>query len=121
MLEQGGSFAGINRKVQIKPLKWSQPEEGSKEEPRVTEALLILKHGGVLTHAGRQQVLASADVFFPFGSGLLLQPPPPLLPSFQNGPVMIAEDTMLFCTTEAQASIQSDRQTVRKGAVWRTV
>ena len=56
VLEQGGSFAGINRKVQIKPLKWSQPEEGSKEEPRVTEALLILKHGGVLTHAGRQQV-----------------------------------------------------------------
>lgn len=56
VLEQGGSFAGINRKVQIKPLKWSQPEEGSKAEPRVTEALLILKHGGVLTHAGRQQV-----------------------------------------------------------------
>lgn len=55
VLEQGGSFAGINRKVQIKPLKWSQPEEGSTEEPRVTEALLILKHGGVLTHAGRQQ------------------------------------------------------------------
>lgn len=56
VLEQGGSFAGINRKVQIKPLKWSQPEE----EPRVTEALLILKHGGVLTHAGRQQVLISS-------------------------------------------------------------
>ena len=56
VLEQGGSFAGINRKVQVKPLKWSQPEEGSKEEPRCTEALLILKHGGVLTHAGRQQV-----------------------------------------------------------------
>ena len=66
MLEQGGSFAGINRKVQIKPLKWSQPEEGSKEEPRVTEALLILKHGGVLTHAGRQQVRASADAYFAF-------------------------------------------------------
>ena len=64
VLEQGGSFAGINRKVQIKPLKWSQPEEGSKEEPRVTDALLILKHGGVLTHAGRQQVRASADFAF---------------------------------------------------------
>ena len=59
VLEQGGSFAGINRKVQIKPLKWSQPQEGSKTEPRVTEALLILKHGGVLTHAGRQQVCCS--------------------------------------------------------------
>ena len=62
VLEQGGSFAGINRKVQIKPLKWSQPEEGSTEEPRVTEALLILKHGGVLTHAGRQQVGAEGYI-----------------------------------------------------------
>ena len=26
------------------------------EAPRCVEALLILKHGGVLTHAGRQQV-----------------------------------------------------------------
>lgn len=62
VLEQGGSFAGINRKVQIKPLKWSQPEEGSTEEPRVTEALLILKHGGVLTHAGRQQACLSSSL-----------------------------------------------------------
>lgn len=83
MLEQGGSFAGINRKVQIKPLKWSQPEEGSKEEPRVTEALLILKHGGVLTHAGRQQVGANADAFLTLGSELLL---------LQNAPVMIAQE-----------------------------
>ena len=56
MLEQGGHFAGINRKVQLKPVHWSAPEEGSEEKPRITEALLILKHGGVLTHAGRQQV-----------------------------------------------------------------
>lgn len=56
VLEQGGQFAGINRKVQLKPLRWSTPEEGSGEQPRCVEALLILKHGGVLTHAGRQQV-----------------------------------------------------------------
>lgn len=56
VLEQGGSFAGVNRKVQLKPLRWSAPEEGSSEQPKVVEALLILKHGGVLTHAGRQQV-----------------------------------------------------------------
>jgi len=80
VLEQGGSFAGINRKVQIKPLKWSQPEEGSKEEPRVTEALLILKHGGVLTHAGRQQVRASADAYLPVDSGLLLLNAPVTIP-----------------------------------------
>ena len=56
VLEAGGSFAGVNRKVQLKPTKWTEPEEGSTEQPRVVEALLILKHGGVLTHAGRQQV-----------------------------------------------------------------
>lgn len=60
MLEHGGSFAGVNRKVQLKPLRWAAPEEGSSEPPRIVEALLILKHGGVLTHAGRQQVLSLA-------------------------------------------------------------
>ncbi len=58
VLEHGGSFAGVNRKVQLKPLRWAAPEEGSSEPPRIVEALLILKHGGVLTHAGRQQVLS---------------------------------------------------------------
>lgn len=126
VLEQGGTFAGINRKVQLKPTKWSAPgskppapvpepseqqqqsqqaaageqqqqqqalqtsvqsqpqqqpgqasrayqadggrsartsstsggapsgaAEGAK--PQVTELLLILKYGGVLTHAGRAQ------------------------------------------------------------------
>ena len=56
VLEQGGQFAGINRKAQLKPLRWTTPEEGSGEAPRCVEALLILKHGGVLTHAGRLQV-----------------------------------------------------------------
>ena len=56
MLEQGGQFAGINRKVQLKTMSWAPREEGSTEPPRITEALLILKHGGVLTHAGRAQV-----------------------------------------------------------------
>ena len=51
VLEHGGGFAGINRKVQLKPTQWSETD------PKLpTEALLILKHGGVLTHAGRQQV-----------------------------------------------------------------
>ena len=58
VLEHGGSFAGVNRKVQLKPLRWAPPEPGApaSEAPRIVEALLILKHGGVLTHAGRQQV-----------------------------------------------------------------
>lgn len=60
VLEQGGHFAGINRKVQLKPTQWS--EEGGGGDSRITEALLILKHGGVLTHAGRQQVLLSSTL-----------------------------------------------------------
>lgn len=79
VLEQGGHFAGINRKVQLKPLKWTQPAEGSDEQPRVVEALLILKHGGVLTHAGRQQAEDLGKLFRavmypeygPHGNGLL--------------------------------------------------
>jgi 3-oxoacyl-ACP reductase-like protein len=121
VLEQGGTFSGINRKVQLKPTKWSRrsnsskpgdaaaaadaadaskpdaaaaagsaaaangsesrgrssstgggngssggaaekaagKEKGEKEkcgdEPVVSELLLILKYGGVLTHAGRSQ------------------------------------------------------------------
>jgi len=52
VLEQGGHFSGINRKAQLKPTRWTEGEGGVK---RCTEALLILKHGGVLTHAGREQ------------------------------------------------------------------
>ncbi|KAL4445780.1 hypothetical protein ABPG77_008979 [Micractinium sp. CCAP 211/92] len=63
VLEQGGQFAGINRKVQLKPLRWSAVEEGSGEQPRCVEALLILKHGGVLTHAGRQQAETLGNLF----------------------------------------------------------
>lgn len=119
VLEQGGTFAGINRKVQLKPTKWSTPISskpstpaaadsseqqqqqgnagdqqsqqqqqqsasqssnktqqgdgggvrsarssstgggapagGADGKPQVTELLLILKYGGVLTHAGRAQ------------------------------------------------------------------
>ncbi|KAK9821974.1 hypothetical protein WJX81_008214 [Elliptochloris bilobata] len=72
VLEQGGSFAGVNRKVQLKPLRWAALEEGSAEQPRVVEALLILKHGGVLTHAGRQQVwrVVEALLFLKYGGVL---------------------------------------------------
>ena len=73
VLEQGGQFAGINRKVQLKALRWAQPPtqdggggaadvakgadgKAAEAKPRCVEALLILKHGGVLTHAGRAQV-----------------------------------------------------------------
>eukprot|EP00951_Prasinocladus_malaysianus_P007345 scaffold52827_cov30-Prasinocladus_malaysianus.AAC.1 len=52
ILEQGGHFSGINRKAQLKPLKWVDGDNPG-DPPRCVEALLILKHGGVLTHAGK--------------------------------------------------------------------
>ena len=65
ILQEGGHFSGINRKAQLKPLAWERVPEASRErasaegkEPpseRVTEALLILKFGGVLTHLGKNQ------------------------------------------------------------------
>ncbi|KAJ1698381.1 hypothetical protein LUZ63_006893 [Rhynchospora breviuscula] len=57
VLEEGGHFSGIYRKVQLKPLKWvNVPKKiGGGEEERPAEALMVLKYGGVLTHAGRKQ------------------------------------------------------------------
>ncbi|CAN7012630.1 unnamed protein product, partial [Brassica oleracea var. botrytis] len=57
-MRQGGNFLGIYRKVQLKPLKW----DGEGEEERPVEALMILKYGGVLTHAGRKQVFTYSTI-----------------------------------------------------------
>jgi len=55
---QGGHFSGIYRKVQLKPLSWVKvpKQNGEGEEERPVEALMVLKYGGVLTHAGSKQV-----------------------------------------------------------------
>ncbi|KAG5388783.1 hypothetical protein IGI04_030324 [Brassica rapa subsp. trilocularis] len=58
VLKEGGNFSGIYMKVQLKPLKW----EGEGEEERPVEALMILKYGGVLTHAGRKQVFTYSTI-----------------------------------------------------------
>ncbi|KAE8682379.1 Inositol hexakisphosphate and diphosphoinositol-pentakisphosphate kinase 1 [Hibiscus syriacus] len=57
VLEEGGHFSGIYRKVQLKPLKWVKvpKSNGEGEEELPAEALMVLKYGGVLTHAGRKQ------------------------------------------------------------------
>ncbi|GLU11159.1 hypothetical protein SLE2022_279230 [Rubroshorea leprosula] len=57
VLEEGGHFSGIYRKVQLKPLKWIKVPKGNGEgeEEQPVEALMVLKYGGVLTHAGRKQ------------------------------------------------------------------
>ncbi|KAJ1285668.1 hypothetical protein BS78_03G295200 [Paspalum vaginatum] len=53
---QGGHFSGIYRKVQLKPSNWVRsPEDNRDGEEHPVEALMVLKYGGVLTHAGRKQ------------------------------------------------------------------
>jgi inositol hexakisphosphate/diphosphoinositol-pentakisphosphate kinase len=65
--ERGGQFRGINRKVQLKPLKWTQgtsadggaggeqQNKNEKNKKTVAEVLLIFKYGGVLTQVGKTQ------------------------------------------------------------------
>lgn len=55
---QGGHFSGIYRKVQLKPQKWTMvaSDDDDSEVEMPSEALMVLKYGGVLTHAGRKQV-----------------------------------------------------------------
>ena len=57
VLEKGGHFEGINRKISLRPLL----VEG--EPARVVEALLILKWGGELTHAGEVQAQYLGTLF----------------------------------------------------------
>ena len=52
VLESHDFIRGINRKIQMKPLKVVDEAEGRQ---RVTKALFILKWGGSITHAGLQQ------------------------------------------------------------------
>lgn len=47
VLGEAGHIQGVNRKAQLKPQTYS-------EEGELTEVQVIMKHGGVLTHAGRQ-------------------------------------------------------------------
>jgi hypothetical protein len=65
VLEKGGHFSGINRKVQLKPTRWRTAVVPSTAAGAalgstttmtlVSECLLILKWGGVLTHSGKRQ------------------------------------------------------------------
>ncbi|CAN6999495.1 unnamed protein product [Brassica oleracea var. botrytis] len=57
-MAQGENFPGIYMKVQLKPLKW----DGEGEEERPVEAIMILKYGGVLTHAGRKHVFTYSTI-----------------------------------------------------------
>lgn len=45
-------FSGINRKAQMKPTEWQEEEEGKRV---VTAGILVMKWGGELTNAGKEQ------------------------------------------------------------------
>jgi len=68
VLEMHGTFKGINRKVQLKPIEWDE------QTGAITKAQFILKWGGVLTFAGRDQAERMGQSFrqklYPF-DGLL--------------------------------------------------
>lgn len=55
VLEHKGHFAGINRKVQLKPEAWDQVEGVPPSAWRVVAATFVLKWGGELTDIGCQQ------------------------------------------------------------------
>ena len=57
ILEKGGHFDEINRKIQLRPIKFCKfyDEFQNIEKERVIQALLILKWGGELTHSGEEQ------------------------------------------------------------------
>lgn len=57
VLELGGHFEGINRKVQIKPLKTSKIDKNGSIVDFPVEVLLILKWGGELTPLGEEDAV----------------------------------------------------------------
>lgn len=64
VLEKGGHFEEINRKIQIKPLKriFIVDDQNACTE-KVTEALFIVKWGGELTHSGEFQAEHIGQMF----------------------------------------------------------
>ncbi|CAD8165624.1 unnamed protein product [Paramecium pentaurelia] len=63
VLELGGHFEGINRKVQIKPLKTQKIEKNGSIVDFPVEVLLILKWGGELTQLGEEHAVRLGQVF----------------------------------------------------------
>ena len=64
VLEQKINFDGLTRKIQMKPLKFKEilDEKGNKIY-KITQALMILKWGGNLTHAGIEQARKLGSTF----------------------------------------------------------
>ena len=65
VLERKIHFDGLTRKIQMKPLKFNETidETTGKKIIKITQALLILKWGGSLTHAGIEQAYKLGNTF----------------------------------------------------------
>ena len=64
VLEQKINFDGLTRKIQMKPLKFSETlDQDLNKTYKVTQALMILKWGGSLTHAGIEQARKLGSTF----------------------------------------------------------
>ena len=65
VLERKIHFDGLTRKIQMKPLKYEEitEEKTGKKIIKITQALLILKWGGSLTHAGIEQAYKLGRTF----------------------------------------------------------
>ncbi len=62
MLEIGGHFEGLNRKVQLKPIETMvDPKDPSRKI--VTNTVLILKWGGELTKLGEADSIELGKIF----------------------------------------------------------
>ena len=64
VLERKLNFDGLTRKIQMKPLKYTEilDENGNKKN-KISKVLIILKWGGFLTHAGIEQAKLLGKTF----------------------------------------------------------
>ena len=76
ILEKNLNFEGLTRKIQLRPLEYKEiiDTTTSKKSYKVTQALLIMKWGGHITHSGIEQAKILGQTFrcqfYPSGSGV---------------------------------------------------
>ena len=64
VLERKINFDGLTRKIQMKPLKYTElVDNNGNKIYKVTKILIILKWGGFLTHAGLDQARILGETF----------------------------------------------------------
>lgn len=57
VLEKGGHFEGINRKIQLRPLEFQKVEKDGQIRMMPSVILVVLKWGGELTQLGESEAI----------------------------------------------------------------